>query len=342
MNVIKRKRRTNKLQTTVQTMRFRIPFFDFFFKKKNILGDDDGSTSPMSWYSHKSHFSVCIDDRDAIVVESLTCNDDDGLTSSMPGLLKRHILDIDDDDDDDDDDDADDDNKMLCTVDAIDFFMERASAPAPIVNQKKEEDRLRQILGMYSIVEFDNNVPDLEDPTEFWDPLSYFDPDVLRVSKKAMQQQVDQKKVELRNLGMDVPDDQTILEGLDACSSFGLISEALEKDPATSKKNVERQASAPDPVLPTFRAMLKREKERGLDMEFFDMHLVNRNKEEEYRRGRILGDAELVNRKKEEDRHRRILDKNSSSDDDGDDSDDRAFIVVGADAALLDRYNNGL
>jgi hypothetical protein len=115
---------------------------------------------------------------------------------------------------------------MLCTVDAIDFFMERALAPtpAPIVNQKEEDC-------------MDNDVPDTEDPTEFRDPLSYFDPDVLRVSKKALQHQIDQKKVELRNLGMYVPDDQTILEGLDACSSFGLISEALEKDPATSKKN---------------------------------------------------------------------------------------------------------
>jgi hypothetical protein len=83
-------------------------------------------------------------------------------------------------------------------------------------------------------------VPDLEDPTKFRDPLSYFDPDVLHVLKKAMQQQVDQKKVELRNLGMEVPDDHTIFEGLDVCSSFGLFSEALEKDPATSKKNHHR------------------------------------------------------------------------------------------------------
>jgi hypothetical protein len=103
MNVIKQKRRTNKQQTTVQTMRFCIPFFDFFLKKKNILGDDDGSTSPMPWYSHKSHggyhFSVCIDGRDDIVVELLTCNDDDDDDDDV-------CNDDDDDHDDDDDDDC--------------------------------------------------------------------------------------------------------------------------------------------------------------------------------------------------------------------------------------------
>jgi len=166
----------------------RIPFSKFF-KKNNVLGDDDDDEST-PWYSHKSHggyhASVCIDDRGATVVESLTCNDDD------------------DDVVDDDDDDAY--KVLLWNVDTIDFSMERASAPAPIVK----------------------------------DPLSHFDPDVLRVSRKALQLQVDQKKVELRNLGMAVPDDQTIFKGLDVWSSFGLINEALEKDPATSKRNHHR------------------------------------------------------------------------------------------------------
>lgn len=65
-------------------------------------------------------------------------------------------------------------------------------------------------------------------------PLNFFYPDVLRVTRKAMHLQVDQKKVELRNLGMEVPDDLTILKGLDTWSLFGFINEALEKDPTTN------------------------------------------------------------------------------------------------------------
>jgi len=61
------------------------------------------------------------------------------------------------------------------------------------------------------------------------DHLSYFDKDTLSIAKQAMQEQVDQKKVELPNLGMDVPNDQTIFEGLDVGESFGLINEALEE-----------------------------------------------------------------------------------------------------------------
>lgn len=60
----------------------RIPFLDFFLKKSILDDDNDGSTSPMSLYSHKSHgvsyhYSFCTDERGAIVVDSLTCNDDD-------------------------------------------------------------------------------------------------------------------------------------------------------------------------------------------------------------------------------------------------------------------------
>jgi hypothetical protein len=69
--VIKRKMHTNyKLQTTAQTtaqtiMCFRIPFLDFFSKNKTILGDDDGSTSPMltegrCTYLRLSHISYYI------------------------------------------------------------------------------------------------------------------------------------------------------------------------------------------------------------------------------------------------------------------------------------------
>ena len=63
-------------------MCFRIPFLDFFLKKSILDDDNDGSTSPMSLYSHKSHgvschYSFCTDERGAIVVDSLTCNDDD-------------------------------------------------------------------------------------------------------------------------------------------------------------------------------------------------------------------------------------------------------------------------
>jgi hypothetical protein len=247
-------------------------FFDTFFKSKNLVcdgGDDDGLTSPMPGLSDRR---ILDGDADA--------DDDDGLT--MPGLLARHIL-VDDDHDD-----------CFIAVDATDFSMERASAPASIVNQKKKEDRHRQFLDMYSssdddsfavdasdaLVERasapalvvdgsipfgavrvpfvgslsfadddgdedgdedddadDDDVPDLEDPTKFRDPLSHFDPDDLRVYKKAIQDQIDQKKLELRNLGMDVPSDQTILGGLDIWTSFGLINEAIKKDPVTSKRD---------------------------------------------------------------------------------------------------------
>ena len=61
-------------------MCFHIHLFDFF-KKKNILGDDDGSTS------------------------------------SMPGLIQRHILDI------DDGADGADADKMLVFVDSMDIFI---------------------------------------------------------------------------------------------------------------------------------------------------------------------------------------------------------------------------
>jgi hypothetical protein len=68
--------------------------------------------------------------------------------------------------------------------------------------------------------------------------------------------------------------------------------------------------------------MLKREEERRLDMEFFDMYLVNRKKEED-RRSRILGDANLFNQK----------DMNN----DDDDRDDTFIAVDLCDLAV--RYN---
>jgi hypothetical protein len=61
------------------------------------------------------------------------------------------------------------------------------------------------------------------------DPLSYFDKDTLRIAKQAMQEQVDQKKIELRNLGMDIPNDQTIFEGLNVAESYGFINAAINK-----------------------------------------------------------------------------------------------------------------
>jgi hypothetical protein len=176
---------------------------------------------------------------------------------------RRHrILDkYDSDDEMDDRDDLNDSEFIDVNADVVLFGRQ---APAPVFGAVR-----------FPIVEFDDSVPavfrsdddrvylapnddgpvagcdeesvsdeillvDVLYPNPIRDPLSYFDPAVLRVSKKAMQQQVDQKKVELRNLGMEVPDDQTIFEGLDVSSSFRLINEALEKDPATSKKNHHR------------------------------------------------------------------------------------------------------
>jgi hypothetical protein len=71
-----------------------------------------------------------------------------------------------------------------------------------------------------------------------------------------------------------------------------------------------------------YHAMLKREEERRLDMEFFDMYLVNRKKEEECR-SRILGDANHFNQK----------DMNN----DDDDRDDTFIAVDLCDLAV--RYN---
>jgi hypothetical protein len=82
----------------------------------------------------------------------------------------------------------------------------------------------------------------------------------------------------------------------------------------------------PQPPWNRYYAMLKREKERGLDMEFFDLYLFNR--------------------KKAEDRRTRILDWNvidDAWDDAGDrygrdDRDDNAFIAVEADVALYNGF----
>jgi hypothetical protein len=82
----------------------------------------------------------------------------------------------------------------------------------------------------------------------------------------------------------------------------------------------------PRPPWNRYYAMLKREKERGLDMEFFDLYLFNR--------------------KKAEDCCTRILDWNGiddARDDAGDrygrdDRDDNAFIAVEADFALYNSF----
>jgi hypothetical protein len=99
-------------------------------------------------------------------------------------------------------------------------------------------------------------------------------------------------------------------------------------------KNSNNNNNKPQQPFGRYHAMLKREQEWHLDTDFFDLYLVDQNKEENHC-GLNLGDAELFNRKKEEDCHRRILDKNSSSSEDDDERDDCAFIVVDADAALL-------
>jgi hypothetical protein len=85
----------------------------------------------------------------------------------------------------------------------------------------------------------------------------------------------------------------------------------------------------PQPPWNRYYAMLKREKERGLNMEFFDLYLYNR--------------------KKAEDRRTRILDWNGSDDDrddawddarddDRDDRNDSAFVAVDADIALYNGF----
>jgi hypothetical protein len=184
-------------------MCFYFPCFDTFFKKEDIVGDDDGSTSSMPDL-HESHFSARMigvnisPGQDPHSFDTLVYTDGGGGDDVVVDLLSC-------DDGDDDDDDGDEEGGFV-------FNKPRPwNSPVAVLY-----------------------------PNIFRDPLSYFDPDVLRVSKKAMQQQVNQKKVELRNLGMEVPDDQTIFVGLDVSSSFRLINEALEKDPATSKKNQHR------------------------------------------------------------------------------------------------------
>jgi hypothetical protein len=229
-------------------MYFRIPSFDFFLKKKNSVVVDDDDDMPdlvarhnldMPCYdSHKKHHgghhvgSFCTDDRDGIVVESLTFSNAD--------------------------DDGDDDG---------DFVFVNSNEPRPAFSRyramlKREKERRldMEFLDMYAPV-VDGSVPlpfaavrfpiptvlysqDDEDVNDGGkalkdisstkgsrerDPLSYFDKDTLRIAKQAMQEQVDQKKVELRNLGMDIPNDQTIFEGLGVAESYGFINAAINK-----------------------------------------------------------------------------------------------------------------
>ena len=159
---------------------------------------------------------------------------------------------IDDDDDDDDDDvppplipradvtESDDDND-----DCVPDPASSATVPANVVAMGKALEDTSSTPGEGLGASTGETLSDegAGEDSSVWvagsnenelGPLSYFDPDVLRVTRKVMHLQVDQKKVELRNLGMEVPDDLSILQGLDTWSLFGFINEALEKDPATN------------------------------------------------------------------------------------------------------------
>ena len=91
-------------------------------------------------------------------------------------------------------------------------------------------------------------------------PLKFFYPDILCVTRKSMHLQVDQKKVELRNLGMEVPDDLTILDGLDTGSMYGLIHKALKEE-----LNLSMPFFAPD------RGIVNKKKKNGECVDISDM-----------------------------------------------------------------------
>ena len=140
-------------------MCFRIPFLDFFLKKSILDDDNDGSTSPMSLYSHKSHgvschYSFCTDERGAIVVDSLPCNDDDDDDGDDVVVDLLHC-----DGDDDDDDDKDEDGGLVWNKVRPPFYRYRAMLKREkerhldmeffdlyLKNRKKEEDRRTRIL----------------------------------------------------------------------------------------------------------------------------------------------------------------------------------------------------
>ena len=181
-------------------MCFRIPFLDFFLKKRSILDDDnDGSTSPMSLYSRKSHgvsyhYSFCTDERGAIVVDSLTCNDDDG--------------------------------------DDVDF----------INNNNKPQPTFSKQMCFY---------------------CPFLDAFLKKKDLVSTDDDGDDVVVDLLHCDGDNDEDD------DRDEDGGLVWNKL------------------GPPWNRDHAVLKREKERHLDMEFFDLYLKNRKKEED-RRTRIL------------------------------------------------------
>ena len=182
-------------------MCFRIPFLDFFLKKSILDDDNDGSTSPMSLYSHKSHgvschYSFCTDERGAIVVDSLPCNDDD-------------------------DDDVD--------------FINNNNKPQPTFSKQ----------------------------------MCFYFPflDAFLKKKDLVSTDDDGDDVVVDLLHCDGDDDDD--DDDDKDEDGGLVWNKVR------------------PPFYRYRAMLKREKERHLDMEFFDLYLKNRKKEED-RRTRIL------------------------------------------------------
>ncbi|OEU19371.1 hypothetical protein FRACYDRAFT_235421 [Fragilariopsis cylindrus CCMP1102] len=169
--------------------------------------DDDCRTHEVrkELYSHKSH--------GAALTYELAIDDDDVQRLIPRAMAMMHLNNQDaTESDDDDNDDSVPDPASSATVPG-------ASTGETLAGEGAGEDSSVWVAG--------SNENELG-------PLSYFDPDVLRVTRKVMHLQVDQKKVELRNLGMEVPDDLTILKGLDTWSLFGFSNEALEKDPATN------------------------------------------------------------------------------------------------------------
>jgi hypothetical protein len=251
-------------------MCFRIPFLDFFFKKKTILGDDDGSTSPMPWYSHKSHgvyhSSVRIDERYDIVVDSFTCNYDD-----------------------DDDDDVvfinNSNNKPQPTFSKLmcfyfpfsDTFLRKKGIAGDDDGLTSSMPGLHEFYSCVRIIGV--NISPGQDPHLF-DTLVYTDDDVVDVV------------VDLLPCDDDDDDDDD-----DRDEDGGLVW------------------NKPGPPWDRYYAMIKREKDRHLDMEIFYTFVAGK--------------------KKEEDRRRRILDLCAGSDDE--DRDDSTFTVVDADVALSER-----
>jgi hypothetical protein len=255
--------------TNKQTMCFRIPFFCFFKKTNIVGDDDgggdddDGSLASLPSLVDRSLSDLVFDDDDVVNwdVDCVVKVDsthffyhvkDSLMNQPRPpfgryrAMLKREKernLDME--------------------------FLEKFTPRKVLVNRKKEEDRCNRILDLHSNDEDEDDRDDhaafnvgasgaLVDralapvvdglvPLPFGavrfpiptvsstkgsrerDPLSYFDKDTLRIAKQAMQEQVDQKKVELRNLGMDIPNDQTIFEGLGVAESYGFINAAINK-----------------------------------------------------------------------------------------------------------------